>query len=114
MNPRQTSREGDPDVTPKRFAETTPPQYPGSDYNFILQGVFDIQKSMGRLEQAVETLKDQQKEQGRKLDGISHKIYAAIVVLLLLGAVIGFFAKFTNDWLLRLTTPASQQTSQPK
>jgi uncharacterized membrane protein len=114
MTARQTSRETEPDVTPKRFAETTPPAYPGSDYNFILQGVFDIQKSMGRMEQAVETLKDQQKEQGRKLDGISHKIYAAIVVLVLVGTIIGFFAKFTNDLLLRLATPTAQQTTQSK
>jgi hypothetical protein len=114
MNARQTSRDSEAQVTPKRFAETTPPIYPSSDYSFVLQGIFDLKGSVAKLEQAVGTLTEQQKEQGKKLDGISHKIYAAIVVLVLVGTIIGFFAKFTNDWLLRLTTPSPQQTSQPK
>ena len=102
MNPRQTSRDADVEVTPKRFAETTPPQYPGSDYNFILQGVFDIQKSMGRLEQGVETIREEQKDQRKKLDSLSHKVTAAIAVIVFIGAVLTFFSKFTNDLLFRL------------
>jgi uncharacterized membrane protein len=102
MSARQTSRENDPEVTPKRFAETTPPVYPGNEYSFVLQGVFEIQKGMGRLEQAVETLKDEQKEQRKKLDALSHKVTAAIAVIVFIGAVLTFFSKFTNDWLFRL------------
>lgn len=46
------------ETTPKRFAETTPPVYPSLDYSFVLQGVFDIQKSIGKLEQAVQTISE--------------------------------------------------------
>jgi hypothetical protein len=94
-NPRESGRE----TTPKRFAETTPPVYPSLDYSFVLQGVFDIQKNIGKLEQAVQNLTDQQKEHSKKLDALSHKIYAAIAVILFVGAVLTFFSKFTNDWL---------------
>jgi hypothetical protein len=93
------------ETTPQRFAETTPPPvYRGSDYDFVLQGVFDIQKSIGKLEQAVQNLTDQQKEQGKKLDALSHKIYAAIAIILFVGAVLTFFSKFTNDWLTHFVT----------
>jgi len=54
------------------------------------------------MEQAVQTLSDQQKEQGKKLDALSHKIYAAIAVMLFIGGVMTFFSKFTNDWLSHL------------
>jgi hypothetical protein len=100
--PTRGQREAGPPTTPQRFPETTPPTYPGSDYSFILQGVFEIQKSMGKMEQAVQTLSDQQKEQGKKLDALSHKIYAAIAVMLFIGGVMTFFSKFTNDWLSHL------------
>jgi hypothetical protein len=100
--PKQSERGSAGTGEPPRFAETTPPVYRGRDYDFVLQGVFDIQKSIGKLEQAVQNLTDQQKEQGKKLDALSHKIYAAIVVIVFIGAVLTFFSKFTNDWLFRL------------
>lgn len=99
MTARPTGREPENDVTPKRFAETTPPAYPGSDYSFILQGVFDIQKSMGRLEHAVETLKEMQKTQGEKLDGVAADVHTGKVALRVIGVLVvgvgGFLA-----WLL--------------
>jgi hypothetical protein len=95
-------RESGPPTTPQRYPETTPISYPGSDYSFLLQGIFDIQKSIGKLEQAVQTLTDQQKEQGKKLDGLSHKIYAAVVVLVLIGGILTFLSPFANTWLSRL------------
>jgi hypothetical protein len=55
------------ETTPQRFAETTPPVYRGRDYDFVLQGVFDIQRSIGKLEQVVQNLTDQQKEQGKSI-----------------------------------------------
>jgi hypothetical protein len=99
MNPRPTSRESEGEVTPKRFAETTPPTYPGSDYNFMLQGVFEIQKSMGRLEHAVETLQEMQKTQGEKLDSVAGDVHTGKVALRVIGVLVvglgGFLA-----WLL--------------
>lgn len=102
MVPRGPQRESGVPTIPQQFPATTPTVYPGSDYSFILQGVFDIQKSIGKLEQAVQTITDQQREQGKKLDALSHKVYAAISVIVFIGAVLTFFSKVTNDWLFHL------------
>ncbi len=104
-----------PDITTPRFPETTPPTtYPGSDYSFTLQTVMELQKTVGQLTQAVNTLTDQQKEQAKKLDGISHKIYAAIVVLLVIGGILTFFAKGINDLLVhRIEGQQTQQQASP-
>jgi hypothetical protein len=99
MNPRQTSREPGAEGPPKNLAETTPPTYPGSEYSFVLQGVFEIQKGMGRLEHAVETLKEMQKEQGSKIAAGSRDIHTGKVALRVIGVFVvgvgGFLA-----WLL--------------
>jgi hypothetical protein len=97
--PKQPEHSGSGGGDIPKFPETTPPIYRGRDYDFVLQGVFDIQKSIGGLEQAVRTLTEQQKEQGKKLDSLSHKINAAIAVLVFIGTVLTFFSKFTNDLL---------------
>jgi hypothetical protein len=95
-------REPGPPTTPQRFPETTPTTYPGSEYSFVLQGVFDIQKSIGKLEQAVQTLTEQQKGQGEKLDKLSHKFTAAIAIVLFLGALLTFLSPFANTVLSHL------------
>jgi len=74
----------------------------------------ELQKTVGQLTQAVNTLTDQQKEQAKKLDGISHKIYAAIVVLLVIGGILTFFAKGINDLLVhRIEGQQTQQQASP-
>lgn len=99
MVPRNPQRESGPPTTPQRFPETTPTAYPGSEYSFILQGVFDIQKSIGKLEQATQTLMAQQKEQSEKLDKLSHRFTAVIAVALALGAILTFLSPFANTLL---------------
>jgi len=70
--------------------------------------------SMGQLTEAVDALKSRQEEQGKKLDSISHKVYAAVVIVLLLGAVLTFFAKSINDAITnRLLTPIYVQQTTP-
>jgi hypothetical protein len=74
----------------------------------------EMQKTVGQLTQAVNTLTDQQKEQAKKLDAISHKIYAAIAVLVAIGAILTFFAKGINDLIVhRIEAPQSQQQTTP-
>jgi hypothetical protein len=111
MNPRKKDQE--PEVTPQRFAETTPKQYSGGDYSFVLQGVFKLQDSVARLEQAVKTLSDEQRELRTKVDSISHKVYAAVIVLILIGGILGYFQNFTNTLLLKLVSGQSQPATQP-
>jgi len=87
--------------------------YPGPNYDFILQCVFDMQKTVGQLTQAVNTLTDQQKTLSEKIDKISHKIYAAIAVLVLIGAIFSYFAKTVNDIIThRIEAPIVQPQSQ--
>jgi hypothetical protein len=97
--PRPTQRESGPPTVPQQFPATTPTVYPGSDYSFILQGVFDIQKSIGKLEQAVQILMDQQKAHGEKLDKLSHRFTAAVAVIAFLGVLLTFLSPFANTIL---------------
>jgi len=46
-----------------------------------------MQMSVGKLMEAVETLKIQSKEHGQKIDRISHTIYAAAAVVTVIGAI---------------------------
>jgi len=69
---------------------------------------------MGQLTEAVNGLKSKQDEQGKKLDSISHKVYAAVAVLVIIGGVITFFAKSINDAITnRLLTPVVIQQPSP-
>jgi uncharacterized membrane protein affecting hemolysin expression len=74
----------------------------------------ELQKTVGQLTQAVNTMTDQQKEQGKKLDRISHQMYAALVVILLFGAILTFFAKGINDLIVHRIESTIQQTSPHK
>jgi hypothetical protein len=51
----------------------------------------ELQKSTGQLTQAVQTLAEQSKDHGKKLDSISHRVYAAGAVLTVIGAILYFF-----------------------
>src|SRR5208337_3236290 len=74
--------------TPPDFAETTPSRYPMPDYSFTLQAVIELKGSVGELKEAVRRLQGDSQSQGTKLDSISHRIYAAsAIILLLLGAI---------------------------
>ena len=44
---------------------------------FMLQSVGDVRESIGALKQAVDTLTVQSREQAKKLDMLSHRMYAA-------------------------------------
>jgi ElaB/YqjD/DUF883 family membrane-anchored ribosome-binding protein len=62
----------------------------------------DLQKTVGKLNEAVDTLKTQSAEVTKKLDGISHKIYAAIAVLTVVGGLIGFLINKGLDLLIQI------------
>jgi hypothetical protein len=101
-------------VSPPRYPETTPPpRLPSSDYTYVLEIVMNMQNTMGKLTEAVENLKEGQKEQRTKLEQIGKQIYAAIVVIVLVGSILGFFANSINNLLFRLLqSPAQQQQQQ--
>jgi hypothetical protein len=101
--------------TTPRYPETTPPLSPSPDFTWVLETVMSMHGSMGKLTEAVESLKTTQTEQGRKIDGISHRVYAAMVLLILIGGVVTFFAKSINDLITsKLLAPSAvQQQAAP-
>lgn len=101
-------------VSPPRYPETTPPNLPSGDYSYVLEIVMNMQNTMGKLTEAVDNLKENQKEQRVKLETIGKQIYAAIAILVLIGGILGFFANSINNLLFRLIqTSVQQQQQQP-
>lgn len=95
--------------TPGSLPPSSPLAYPSSEHNWTLQTVFELQKTIGQLTQAVSTLTDQQKGFSAKLDRISHQMYAAVAILLLIGGILTFFSKGINDIIVHsLEHPPAQ------
>jgi hypothetical protein len=74
----------------------------------------NMQNTMGKLTEAVENLKENQKEQRVKLEQIGKQIYAAIVVIVLVGGILGFFANSINNLLFRQLQAPTQLQLPPK
>jgi hypothetical protein len=90
-------------------ASTTPEDYPVSasqvslpsgDFSYILEIVMGMQSTMGKLSEAVETLKVHSKDQGDKVDRLSHIIYGATAVVTVIGGI-GLFV-LNKIWDLTL------------
>ena len=86
-------------TTPEAFP-TTAPQFPSGDYSYTVELVSSIQHQLGRLTEAVESLKDQTKEQGAKLGKISQDVHAAKVVIGIVGGFIGLVGIFLGIVLI--------------
>lgn len=77
-SPRSKGKSAAPSATPESFPTTPPqPQPPGADYSYTVELVGAIQHQLGRLTEAVESLKEHSKEQGKKLDDIRLDVHAA-------------------------------------
>jgi hypothetical protein len=84
---------------PTDLPKTPPQDYVLSDHSFTLQSIMEMQKALGQLTKAVETLTEESKKSSTKLDTISHKIYAAEVVGGLLVLISGgAFYLFWKIW----------------
>lgn len=99
-------------ITPQSFPEVTPPNYPSPDHSFTLQAIMEMQKSLGKLEQAVITLTEESKKNGEKIDDISHKIYGAkyfisgiCIVITAVGVLVGYLLKVIVPILLTRPHP---------
>jgi len=76
--------------TPREIPEVTPQRYPMADYSFTLQAVMELQKTVGQLTERIDTLIKRVDREGLTLSSISHQIYAAWAVLVVLGLLGGF------------------------
>ncbi|MFZ0479318.1 MAG: hypothetical protein WAL71_09225 [Terriglobales bacterium] len=112
MTPKDNPRESGRETTPSRFPETTPPAYPGSDYSFTLQAVMEMQKGVGHLTKAVETLEEHAKSQGQKIDHMSKVIYAAGVVLTIAVIGGGWVVNRVADVAIEMFRHSTPQTQQ--
>lgn len=93
--------EVSPATPPQRFAETTPPQVSGADYTqFTLGAVSQLQHAVGGLTTAVDALTRRSEDQGKKLDHISHVVYAAGAVVSVLTAIGVFILSKLSDVLI--------------
>lgn len=98
---RAPARPPLPSATTPPPISGTPAIYPGNSYDFTLQVVIEMQKSLGELTQAVKSLCEDQRELKKTVDYHGKVIYAALA----LGSVLG--ALFL--WLLNRSVDAMIQ-----
>ena len=89
---------------PDEFPETPPPQL--TDWSWTLQMLVELQRTVGELSQSVETLTRQSREHDKKLDRISHRIYAAVAVLTILGATLLWLLNAVSDEIVAVVKEA--------
>ena len=95
--------------TPDEYSSpATPRNYGQTGHDFTLQTIMQLQKSTGQLTTAVESLKESIDKQDKKvtkleetISGVTHKIYAATAVLVILVAIGGFIVN--KGWDLMAT-----------
>jgi xanthine/uracil/vitamin C permease (AzgA family) len=90
-------RGGGKEVNPTKLPETTPLSFPGSDYSFTLQAVFEMKGTLHELKKAIEILTQQSKENHDKLSKMSHLIYAVSAVVTVIGFIAGYVIKALWD-----------------
>ncbi len=89
-------REGPPRDLPQ-----TPPPPPSTEYlGWILQTISELHKTAGELSKSVETLTDQVRKHEEKLDRISHRIYAAVAVMTIVGGVLIWILNAASDEII--------------
>lgn len=95
-------RQKTPDATPE--SPVSVPTYSSPGHDFTLQAVMEMQKSVGQLtgeitalSSAVEKLDTKLSKLDEKLSGVTHKVYAAGVVISILVLVGGFFVNKAWD-----------------
>jgi hypothetical protein len=87
------------------LARQRPPSE-GEEHSFTLQAVMELQKAVGHLTARIDELVKKVENQSDKLNSISHQIYAAWAILILLGIVGGFLLNHLWDPMTRLLVKA--------
>lgn len=100
-NPQEgpSPREG-PTTTPSRYPEITPPQtYPSGEFSYILEIVMGTQATLGRLTEAVESLKEQSREHDKKLDQVRMDVHAGKTTVKVVGTILAVAITFAG-WVI--------------
>lgn len=98
--------------TPDKYSSPITPQSHGQPrHDFTLQTIMALQKSTGQLTAAVESLKESIDKQDKKvtkleetISGVTHKIYAATAVLVILVAIGSFMVNKAWDLMAKSIT----------
>lgn len=98
-------------TTPARYPDIPPPQaHPSGDYSYTVELVATINREIGRLTEAVNSLKEQSKDRDHKIDdvlkevhAVSKDIHAAKVTAGVVGGLFltlaGFIAWMVNTYI---------------
>lgn len=82
-------------TTPEEYPVTSSQSvYPSGDYSYTVEIVATIQHQLGKLTEAVESLKEQAKTHGRKLEEIGKDVHAAKIVIAVVGTLVAGAAAF--------------------
>ena len=96
-------------TVPSDYPVTSP--FPSGDYSYTVELVGTIQNQLGKLTEAVETLKAQTADHGNKLSEIGKDIHAAKTTLKIVGAIIAALLAFAG-WVGNKAVDAFVQTRQ--
>jgi hypothetical protein len=98
---------GDKPPQPRQIPETTPTRYAGAvNEMWLAETVMQMQKSIGELTSSVAHLETTSADQSTKIDKISHRMYAAGVVITVLMGLGGFFLSKIWDGVFTLLKAA--------
>jgi hypothetical protein len=77
--PARQAKDSGKEAPPRELATSNPPVYRGSvaGYDFFLQSICEIQKSVGQIESSISHLSDRVKVHEDKLDGIVKDVHGA-------------------------------------
>jgi hypothetical protein len=96
---RKTPQEGNPGAY-----SAGPPPHVGADHSFTLQAIMDLTKSMGQVVESVngmskrvDALSDRIEKLEEKVSSITHKLYAAGIVIAIAVTVGGFVINKASD-----------------
>ena len=75
---------------------------PTTDHSFLLQAMMENQRTLGEVKNAVDNLQSTVGEHGRKIERISHIVYAAGAVLIVISGIATFVIDKIWDHLVAL------------
>jgi hypothetical protein len=91
-------------------SEPTPENAPAyqhpADHQWNLQFLLDLKGSVASLGEKISGLTEKVEDQGKKLNTISHQIYAAWAILIVFGIIGGFLINHLWDPMTRLLVKA--------
>jgi hypothetical protein len=104
---RGSKAETGKEAPPSKFAEGPPSYADTVSSAWLIESLMQMQQAVGELKSDVKHLSAASEKQSRKLDRISHIIFAAGVVLVILLSVGGFFLNKIWDGVFTLITQQS-------